>query len=93
MKIIEIQMEKIRKEKIKTYEYFKNININNIKIDNNAFTALNLRKILGHNTRTKKSKHNIITHEINKKKFNYDNFEVPIIKGNKIIISLSSNEN
>ena len=92
MEIIEIQMEKIQKEKMESYEYFKNINISDKIIDKNTITALNLRKILGHTTRSKKTKNGIVIHEKNKNKFNYDKFEIPIIKNNKIIIRLSSKD-
>ena len=54
-------MEKIKKEKIQSYEIFKFININkkkinSQKIDNNTNLTLNQRKILEYTNHSKKSK-------------------------------------
>ena len=54
-------MKKINEDKIKNFELFKNIDLDNIKDDNKKKDkennkVINLRKILGHRTNSKKRK-------------------------------------
>ena len=61
MEIISTQMKKINEDKIKNFELFKNIDLDNIKNDNKKKDkennkVINLRKILGHRTHSQKRK-------------------------------------
>jgi hypothetical protein len=106
MEIIETQMEKIKSDKIKNYEKFKAIDLNeefSLEINKNTIyirknddifkKANNLRKKLGYRSHCTKRKKVSGSHKKSGKKYIIKNVKTINNKSNKILIHLPNEEN